>query len=103
METSAAGTASAVAALKQSELFKVIDGSGHVYRVFVDGRIEGFGEGCLIFNNYPTHSHYDLVRSCMASACPSLNKTDSGEGRPHSSGDHPDNNSANILTAAGEK
>lgn len=34
-------------------LFRVIDWPGkREWRIYADGRIEGFPEGCIIFNNY---------------------------------------------------
>jgi hypothetical protein len=33
--------------------FVVQDPTGHRYAVYADGRVEGFGEGCVIFNRVP--------------------------------------------------
>ena len=39
-------------------LFKVIEPStGKTYRVFADGRIEGFASDALVFNRYPALTH----------------------------------------------
>lgn len=34
-------------------LFQVRTGSGHIYTVYTDGEIEGFGDGCMVLNCYP--------------------------------------------------
>jgi hypothetical protein len=34
-------------------LFKVVTADGHIYKVFTDGQIEGFVDGCRVVNYFP--------------------------------------------------
>lgn len=63
-------------AIAEGELFRV-EADGRTYRIFTDGRIEGFGPGAIIFNYYPRLAAESIVR---ASSCPTRNKMPFGEG-----------------------
>ncbi len=39
------------------EAFKVIEPSGKIYRIYADGRVEGFAGGSMIFNRIPSLEH----------------------------------------------
>lgn len=35
------------------EIFRVTDPAGKTYKIYANGQIEGFGEGCVVFNRIP--------------------------------------------------
>ncbi len=84
------------------EAFKVIEPSGKTYRVYSDGRIEGFERGAVIVNYLPS-----LLLSARnmshASACPTNNEVPSRVGEEQGLAPSTSNCAENISTAPGEK
>jgi hypothetical protein len=40
--------------LRASWIVEIVEPSGHIYRIFADGRIEGFADDALAFNYVPS-------------------------------------------------
>ena len=51
----------------QSAAFEVRSPDGHVWKVYADGRTEGFPEGSTIFNRIPQQAYAMRAESCPTS------------------------------------
>lgn len=58
-----------------SAAFEVKSPDGHVWKIYADGRIEGFPEGSVIFNRIPAFVYGLLNR---AESCPTSKVADMG-------------------------
>ena len=94
---------------REELLFKVIGSEGHEFAVYTNGRIEGFGEGALVFNFYPELLATAYVAALGANGIdpdpcsPTSRCTEDAIGAGHSAPLKAAINTRAILAAPGEK
>ena len=83
---------------KAHEAFKVVEPSGKSYRIFADGRIEGFQPGAVIFNYIPSLLASGESMS-QASECPTRSDVPARGGASHSLALNSSSEAAKISAA----
>ncbi len=66
------------------EAFKIIEPSGKTYRVYEDGRVEGFKSGSIVFNRIPMLLREAQHSISSESACPISSVVPARGGASHS-------------------
>lgn len=85
------------------EAFKVIEPSGKTYRVYEDGRAEGFESGSIVVNRIPMLLREAQRSISSESACPMSSVVPARGGASHSLALADASHDGNCTTAAGEK
>ena len=85
------------------EAFKVIEPSGKTYRVYQDGRIEGFEDGAVVVNRIPLLMREAQRSISSESACPMSSVVPARDGASQSLAPTDSSHDENCATAAGEK
>ncbi len=85
------------------EVLKIIEPSGKTYRVYGDGRVEGFESGAIVVNRIPMLLHEAQRSISSESACPMSGEVPERGGGSHSVAPIDASHDGNCTTAAGEK
>lgn len=85
------------------EAFKVIERSGRTYRIYADGRTEGFAKDAMIFNRIPRLMREHHLTMAIASPLPTTKITSLDAGGTHDSAPADRSQTEKIRTAPGEK
>lgn len=85
------------------EAFRIVEPSGRTYRIFVDGRIDGFEPHATICNRIPALLREYAYSKLKTSPLPTNEINPSGAGASHASAPSSFNCAEKIATAPGEK
>ena len=85
------------------EAFRIIEPSGKTYRIYANGKIEGFEEPAIIYNRIPALMRGYSSSISQGSPCPTSSETDDREGAAQGRAPRASNVAANNFAAAGEK
>ena len=85
------------------EAFRITEPSGKTYRVFADGRVEGFQRGAFICNYIPALLASAASRRQAVAESPTMSDVPARGGASHSMASYAPSVDENISTAPGEK
>ena len=85
------------------EAFLVIEPSGKEYRIYADGRVEGFEQPAIIYNRIPALMRRHASSMSVGSPCPTRNDTDLRDGVAQGLASRASNVTSKSFAAAGEK
>ena len=85
------------------EAFRVTEPSGKEYRVYADGRVEGFEQPAVVYNRIPALMRRYASSILKGSPCPTINDTDLRDGVAQGLAPRASSVTSKSFAAAGEK